>query len=809
MRALWVLAAVLFSAALVRSQYRDPVESITRLAPGSAATDGVVVTVRNEDDEPIAGASVAILPVKSMFSREGRLLRERLIKSYGVEASWVTLAFVSRLGRRYTTGGDGTVVLPNEQAYSLVAVSGRSAAAMRINKGAETVRVRVVPLVELPVHVIDGKGRPVRGVPVTWSINARMLGQMLAPVSWTNADGVAYLPKLPQMSVTSKPVAIGVLFLGDEQVVAEASVHSARPDQSVELRMPEFGMLKVVRYDENKAGSAPEIQSARVVILDDRDRDWWSRAVNASVIERDSALFPCVKLGARFRVELSMSDGTEVEIEGDGPTRSREMKILTTTNADERYLGMRVLDRKGEPLTRCKLGVALVTDADSYVVESRTDRDGRLSLKTPDHLDGGPCRVVVSRVGMLDVPLSSAIREIEGYDERRSELALGDVQLGENPLLFSGRVVDRDGKPIAAAVVRAGDVYEPRKQQDWGGAAYRSAVARTARDGVFTLRHACGEVPSFEVEASGWYLVDAPAIGLGDRDVELVMGRTGSIVGEVADPPKQDLFLTVALESDPFVDHTTPMNADGTFRFDDIEPGSYVVSWQATGGEIGKVEVREGKVCRDDALTALDWRKTMMLCKVTAKLAGDAKGQVKITRWAGKPRRHGYGSSIRAGESRSFFLDKESGYLEISSHGYIAQTVENPGEVVEVELRRQSTVNLRFVGELELPKDVSLTVELVEPNKKRDTNSGSRVPRLRKGAAAVYVDEPGEYWLRLGVHVNTGHHNFAYVSPRNTVEHSIPNLDVDATAFERGIDIKVDDELRRAIADLAKKVRDR
>lgn len=231
----------------------------------------------------------------------------------------------------------------------------------------------------------------------------------------------------------------------------------------------------------------------------------------------------------------------------------------------------RVLDLREQPIADAEVGLLPVADghADPLLARTaRTDENGRYSLP---HVARGThlLRAVASGRRELGVPGI----EVEG--------AVADVPIDVGTILLApdrplvGRVVDGEGRGVAGADVLC-------RWRD--GAIVRSAEAVVAdENGRFAITGLPTAVDVILTASRDGY-VDASVGGLASdtrAEARLELVRTASLDGQVVDPrgwPTPGAEVTLERPwARPLV---TSTDAEGVFRFDDLEPGTVTVEAQ-------------------------------------------------------------------------------------------------------------------------------------------------------------------------------------------------------------------------------------
>jgi uncharacterized GH25 family protein len=161
---------------------------------------------------------------------------------------------------------------------------------------------------------------------------------------------------------------------------------------------------------------------------------------------------------------------------------------------------------------------------------------------------------------------------------------------------ISGVVVNGNGKPVINATVSASDTLSYK-------------TARTDNDGAFTLSGFSGEKVNLSIRAPGYVFFVKREIPVGTDDLNIMLGKGGSIEGQViADEPLVDFVVILYSNPEPgqrprIVKQKVSRDPQGRFKMADIPHGSYTIKVNARALEntsrklvqsrIETVEVRE------------------------------------------------------------------------------------------------------------------------------------------------------------------------------------------------------------------------
>ncbi len=243
-----------------------------------------------------------------------------------------------------------------------------------------------------------------------------------------------------------------------------------------------------------------------------------------------------------------------------------------------------------KPLADAKITVQQPT------ITGQSDAEGRFKI---EKVPAGVYRVSVSAQGYASRVVGYKSLVADGY------LAFDDVELAPQATV-SGSVMDDAGKPIAGADVRLSDTM------GMNGQSYRlveRARATTDAEGRFHFAGAptgFGRVVCF---AKGYHapiqkLRAVPAKGLVIR-----MGQTGTIKGKVIGRKKKNgnIHVHVSVPGGNRIGTWgggMRVKPDGTFQFDNVPPGMYVISTRPLiPGEAPDAKAKKIKVVAGQTVT--------------------------------------------------------------------------------------------------------------------------------------------------------------------------------------------------------------
>lgn len=538
-----------------------------------AAQSPRVLVVRGAGAVPVAGAEVLFVTVPDATRRFGKELPRR------------RLEWPEHCGDRLTTGADGIVALPpTRHSWLAAARHGGDFAFAVVRPGRRTVTMALAPDERVTVEVTDPDGEPAPGVPVV--LLQHTDGSRSARTLWhglTGGDGRAVAPHF-QLVRRSSPAGRTERFAAALGVAAAAPILAEfdgrpAPEAPIRLRLPALGRVEVVLTDH---GDRPLLSPARIALGPvERAEEGFPSASRQTFRHREKrvgeepvrfdwlAAGSRVRASARFDGERRPMYGEPLEVPrpADGPLAVR----LPLSGTLGLIAGRLVLD-SGEPLSdRVLTGVLWDGERTAGTVRIHTTADGRFDVVQQPREQSGLVLEVHAAVaptapGAAESGDGPARRRVgcrvplrpPGAGERRE---LGDLVLGEMPLLCSGVVVDDRGEPVAGASVvvrhkregRAGpptfdlSALEARQREllvsrmgarrggGWRDVPLLRAVTDAAGRFELTGTFPGGEL-QLRADSDDHLAEDVPWLGVGQRFL-VTIARNGVLRGRALLPP--------------------------------------------------------------------------------------------------------------------------------------------------------------------------------------------------------------------------------------------------------------------------------
>lgn len=732
--------------------------------------------VDGASDEPVAGAAVYVDDVWS--DRSGLTPVARL--ALQANLPWSLRAHARTAGTRRVTDAEGRVRMPLPSEWSLVfAEAGERNVVRHVRTADGDAETEIVLALgrdrEVLVTVVDDRGEPLADVPVVLAQEASRGGPetFQIPVSTARTERrgddvlarLAWPPGRPE--VDDGPVVVG-LDLPTARPVTVRIDPDAWPAEPLTLRCPPLASVEVVARIED-AGPFPDGTLVQLCAAEEE-------AGLLGILDAGGKLFGTTKEG---RVRFSpVGVGARLAVAGHriatdpdtlffaGPATAGEvLEVELVARLRATRLAGRIVDEGGEPLARLR---ATLQRTDRPAIALETDAEGRfeLELGLDDAADAPAVEVVESAIR----PRRSApLRLPRAVDGR---VDLGDVALIGAPLLppgegVSGRVVDADGAPVAAALVR---------WVEWEGNGARwlpvsAPMAFTLGDGTFALP---GELPGERarltvISTAGYH--DPVAVAVPSEGVTLRLAAGATLAGRVlVDEGLSAGSLSVGLWDEAQGPAPERLDVLGwlatriehrTFAFEGLRPGGYTLRVEADGDRASAVAVRgiavSGTgVVRDARLDPLDLtgRYRSFSLRVVDEEGREVSAAVYALNAGGGVQYVGH--SDRGPMSSGRALD---GALVVEAEGFFPESLDPARLPDEVVLRRGMSVEVEWGGPgdlAELPFDLEVALEPLAPpprfgGERVERFLGNSSPdRTRLGSGApARVREPGTYAVRF------------------------------------------------------------
>ncbi|MCR9247849.1 MAG: hypothetical protein NXI31_22705 [bacterium] len=612
---------------------------------------------------PVAAAEVFYLTTREAEERFGERLPRRRVE-------WPEFG-----GSRTETGADGLAVLPPTRHSWLVAARTDGWFAFGVARpGKRTTKLELRRDERVTIAVFDEADRPVAGAPVAIVQHLTKTKRATSTI-WTGSTGADGRAAAPHFQLARRRLGKGqkerfaaVLRVATAAPILTEFVGRPAPAAPVELRAPPTGAVEILLTDH---GNRPLLSPARVVLTPVSTKKRQPDALGAAYLTHRRVEKPVgegpvmvswlaagmtVRPVVRFPSEKRASIGEPIAV----PAASRAsspgsnvapLPVRMPLAPQFGLLAGRLVFADGTPVAEREL-TALLWDGD------RRAGSIRLHTTATGHFDAvqRPRKQATLTLELRTrIPATEELPAQEvgarfdfqppGAKVRRE---LGEIVLGELPLLCSGIVVDDRGEPVANADVRAQRQSSPRPKPSRGrvrgpnpalaaelgslNLQFQSRTrsrwdnvpflrTRTDATGAFELR---GHFPGGELQVRAdtkRHLADtAPWQGVG-QTFRITIARNGVLRGRVLLPPglpAECATLTLRPRDEATAKKGTrrvelSRRRGGRFEVEPLHAGRYdaIIKLRSIAQpvlEIGDVFITPGE-CRDPRLRVIDLRQ--------------------------------------------------------------------------------------------------------------------------------------------------------------------------------------------------------
>ncbi|MBL8898450.1 MAG: carboxypeptidase regulatory-like domain-containing protein [Planctomycetes bacterium] len=642
---------------------------------------------------------------------------------------------------------------------------------------------------DLIVRVLDARAQPVSDIPVElWT----ELAEPDAKGNW-QLDLQTFTPRerTPRGDLAIPSTVLATAFGKAREARAAGHAASAilraesellactsyefrdltEPENAVELRLAPSGFLRI---EATLPDGTPATHPLQVLVASTAETSPFALPRHLRGRTRFQALEP---QRSRLRVPLATPLRVEIEAHRDlgllahraellGPAEEGGEVLLRVPLRRATILVGRLLSADGAPLVRRELFVQCLRDgAGRTLPEEATDHEGRFRIVLDD--DPPPSHLIELRI--FPLPAEDAWQNPTELERRPHAVVrdlalapsgtteLGDVVLtaSEHHFLAAGTVVDASGAPVSHALVHAcrGTVDQ----------ALSATLSFCTTEGRFEL-YSPEPLARLLVVArsSGYYLERAVEAEAGDRDVRIVLQRTGWIEGRILVPEGfPPNALHIRRSADGAVRATTTAADDGRFRFEQCTPGRHGLSFHMFPWPpvlvLDDLAVDRSERCTDPRLREIDLRSLVTALRIRAL----------DTRAEPLPRK-GLNLRLRAAEDVVLEISTDDAgrcTIPLPSHlssvelalpgGPFLSVAVGPGEH-DVQLEAPIELALVLDPAPALPPDVQLSASVIPLDADEALVRTGRLAYgtiyFREGEARWRVATPGRYALRWSVH---------------------------------------------------------
>lgn len=435
-------------------------------------------------------------------------------------------AYVREHGRAYRSDGEGLAQIQRVSSGAVLALgAGHRGEAAWMGPVAGPVNVRMEPLMDLRVQVLDSAGLPVASAPV--AVFTR-LGSAVRALTQrvTRTNGEAPFPGLAKILATSGKdseyfVALDLPVANPEELPL---IPGSLPEEALVLHMPPAAPMQINVLDGNgqRVSTQMTLAMGRIGAGDKPGTEAFT-VTKRHVLRHGQLTLNWVEVGAPFAVELSGGgDRAKQVFRLQGPPVPDALHTAELVwDARHPMIVGRCLGPEGQPLALAAGSMGVSVDGELVGnLGFSCDAKGVFRMRL-----NAPYQAGTQRVAALVIPQTGegpplvASRDL-AFEVPPGETDLGDIVFEGLPFALSGVVSGVDGSPLLGVVVSL-------EQDEGGNGSWVPALPRgdqTGVDGVFAL-HGVTDASRLRLVArrKGYLTSTLEGVSLGEQDLRLTL----------------------------------------------------------------------------------------------------------------------------------------------------------------------------------------------------------------------------------------------------------------------------------------------
>jgi hypothetical protein len=335
--------------------------------------------------------------------------------------------------------------------------------------------VELVPDIALTVRVLDDRGSPAAGAPITFAVLDKD-GDQTGPFGWATLatsrapDGLATIEHLQTMRAQVEGDGSRMRLAWNVRLKLPGNNEpgvkfdpAAPPAEPIELRLPPCGSMRVRAEIAGKP--VPGFRSVWLANATDGNNHGIDSGGMAQVDADGQARFLFLPLGREFRVNTDASGGLSGKFAGPR-NAGQEVDVVLRPADDAMLLAGRLLLPDRAPVADQRVRVNIQGPQLRANPELSTDRDGRFVVNLGSPRKDNKLETIAFGVRTKGEPPRRA--EAAARTVRTGIEELGDLVVGDGSVLVAGRLVAGDApyKGPVGLVVES-ETRGDGRQQRW------------------------------------------------------------------------------------------------------------------------------------------------------------------------------------------------------------------------------------------------------------------------------------------------------------------------------------------------------